>query len=62
MTSKDIIKHLEKIKGFCKKRVMCEKCAFSYDDGQCQIMELVDELREMPANWDMEVIEEIIND
>lgn len=63
MTEKQFIKMLKNIKEYCIK-TSCfnndKKCVFRKD--ACQLQVLARRLYDLPANWDIEKIEELINE
>ena len=63
LTDDQFIEWLRKIKEHCDSiRYPCAECNFrtNYSMNACQIKDLFDELKILPASWNMEEIERII--
>jgi len=59
ITEKQFIEILKKMKEYCKN-TLCFECMFRTDD--CQVRAIAGALNTMPMNYDIEEIEELINE
>lgn len=61
MTEKQFIEMLKKIKEYCRK-TSCSDCSFKNLDDCCQLRAIVTKLSNVPARWNIEEIEGLINE
>ena len=63
MTDKQIVKTLTNIQKNCRKYLLCKECRFYRKSANyCLISLLTKKLSIMPSTWDIEKIEELINE
>ncbi len=60
MTDKQIIETLKNIKKHCIGR-NCDSCVFKASERTCLIVRIAKTMTNIPAKWDMEGIERLVN-